>query len=271
MFETTKLRPDFSITGIMQPVIALALFAVIWALFGIGYGLLSMGLVFGIYAILSLAYLMRTGNPWFMATCIYQSTIIAATLLAPKIGLYAIPESSFKPLLLLIFVEMAVLVYIMAAKKLKWRGWELLELAARNVNEATNGFTERPRPLGKIRSTKYELSGFSDHLKSKLIAFTIEEEDRIVIIPITTGNEYRLPLGFSNDYSENTRVEIGFDGNVSAIISKKDYLRYKEALSFDQLVEALGQLFIDFFELYQKGEQVRIMYEVSKIKASIFN
>lgn len=271
MFESSKLRSSATITGIAQPVIALIIYAIIWALYGITWALVGLGVIFGIYAILSLAYLFRTGNLWFSATFIYQVTVMLGTLLAPRIGLYAIPKDNFKPLVLLVVVELAVMVYIMVNKKLKWRGWEVLEMAARNVNEATNGFTDRPRPLGKISCTKSELSGFSDFLKNKLIAFPIEENDRFIIIPITMGDDYRIPLGFSKDYSEDTRIEIGLDGNVSAQIAKKDYLKYKEALAFDQLVESLGQLFISFFEQYQKGEEIRIMYEIEKIKTHPFN
>jgi hypothetical protein len=266
----SKLRPDFSITGIVQPIIALAIYAIVWALYGISYGLVSLGIVFGIYAVLSLLYLLRTGNPWYIVTFIYQITILIMTLIVPKIGLYAIPKANFKPLVMLMFLELVVMIYIMVTKQLKWRGWEVLELAARNVNDATNGFTERPRPLGKISCTKNELTGFSNYLKRKLIAFTIEEENRTVIVPIMTGDEHRLPLGFSNDYSENTRVEIDFEGNVVVQISKKDYLRYKETLAFDQLVESLGQLFIEFFELYKNGEEIRIIYKLNKLNTSIF-
>jgi len=271
MFESSKLRSNVTITGIAQPIIALVIYAIIWALYGITYALVGLGVIFGIYAILSLAYLFRTGNLWFSVTFIYQATIIIGTLLAPRVGLYAIPKASFMPLVLLVVVEMAVLIYIMANKKLKWRGWEVLEMAARNINEATNGFTDRPRPLGKIDCTMNELTGFSDFLKNKLIAFSIEETNRIVIIPITMGDDYRIPLGLSRDYSEDTRIEIDLDGNVTAQIAKKDYLKYKEALAFDQLVGSLGQLFIAFFEQYKKGEGVRILYEIDKVKTHPFN
>lgn len=271
MFESSKLRPDTSIIGIMQPVIALVIFACIWGIYGMSYGLLSLSFIYGFYAILSLIYLIRTGNLWYIPPFVFQVTVIAITLLAPEVGLYAVPKANFKPLSFLLTVEMAVLIYIIINKKLKWRGWEVLELAARNVDDTTNGFTERPRPLGKIVANKYELAGFAAFLRSKLIAFVIEEENRYVIVPITTGNEYRLPLGISSDYSENTRIEIDLSGNVTAQISKKDYLRYKEALAFDQLVESMGNLFVEFFNLYKNGEETRIMYRISKVKTTPFN
>ena len=125
--------------------------------------------------------------------------------------------------------------------------------------------------MEKIECSVRELAGFSHFIKSKLIAWPIREANRVVFVPIATGDEYRLPLGFSNDYSENTWVAIDKDGNVQAQISKKDYLKYKESLAFDQLVESIGQLFIDFFERYKNGEEVRIIYELNRIKAHPFS
>ena len=266
----SKLQPNFSVTGIGQPIIALIIFAIFWALYGITAGLLSMAAIFGGYAVVSLIYLARAENPWFFVTFIYQSTIIVFMFLAPKIGVFPISEKAFKPLILIIIVELAVMIYIIAAKKLRWRGREILELAAQQVEDNTNGFTERPRALGKIDFSPGELNGFTLFLKSRLIAWPIRETNRIVLVPIGTGNEYRLPLGFSRNYAENTWVSIDMDGNVLAQISKKDYLEYKEALAFDQLVESLGLLFIDFFEKYKKGEESRIMYELNQLKMHPF-
>ena len=62
MFESSKLRSNVTITGIAQPVVALVIYAIVWALYGITWGLVSLGMIFGIYAVLSLAYLFRTGN-----------------------------------------------------------------------------------------------------------------------------------------------------------------------------------------------------------------
>ncbi|RLD77305.1 MAG: hypothetical protein DRJ15_13795, partial [Bacteroidetes bacterium] len=259
----SKLRPDFSVNGIGQPIILLIIFAICWGLLGITAGLIFIAIAYGVYALLSLAYSFRTSNPWFLAPFVFQLTMVLFALIAPKVGVFAVSEASFKPLFLILFVEFAVLVYIMSTKKLRWRGREILELAAMNVDDTTNGFTERPRPLGKIDCSKNELAGFTLFIKRSLIAWPIHETNRIVLVPITTGDEYRLPLGFSSDYSESTWIAIDNDGNVQAQISKKDYLKYKETLAFDQLVESLGELFIDFFEKYNNGEGVRIMYDLN--------
>lgn len=271
MFQSRKLRPDTSILGIGQPILALFIFAIIWAISGITMGLVFMAFVYVLYAIISLISLMRTANPWYMVTLVFQLTIALMALIAPEVGKYSIDKDSFKPLTLIVFVEMAMLVYIMATGKLKWRGREVLELAAMNIDEASNGFTERPLPLGKIECKAGEIRGFAGYLKSHLIAFPIEEDDKTILVPLKMSDEYRLPLGLSKNYLNNTRITIDNQGNVSAVISKKDYLQYKEALSFDLLCESLGKLFIQFFEYYQKGEEVRIMNEISRIKLGPFS
>jgi len=271
MYGRSKLRPDFSTTGIGQPVVILIIFAICWGFFGITEGLIFVAFAYGIYALLSLAYVSRTENLWFLPPFVFQLTMVMFALLAPEVGVFSIPKASFKPFILILIVEMAVLIYIILSKKLRWRGREILELAARNVEDTTNGFTERPRPLGQIDCSQRELEGFTLFIKSNLIAWPVRETNRIVFVPISTGNEYRLPLGFSDDYAENTWVAIDREGNVQAQISKKDYLKYTETLAFDQLVESLGELFIDFFEKYKKGEEVRIMWELNRIKAHPFS
>jgi hypothetical protein len=271
MNGSSKLQPDFSTTGIGQPIVVLVIFAMIWGIYGITAALAGIAAVYGLYAIMSMAYTLRTGNPWFLVPFVFQVTVIFFALLAPGIGLYAIPRSSFQPIVLILIVEMAVLIYIIRTKKLKWRGREILELAAMHVDDTSNGFTERPRPLGKIEYSHAEIAGFAGFLKSRLIAWPVVESNRIVLVPIATGNEYRLPLGFSGTYAESTWVAIDRDGNVQAQISKKDYLKYKDTLAFDQLVESLGQVFIEFLEKYRKGEEQRIIYELNNLKVHPFS
>ena len=192
-------------------------------------------------------------------------------MVIPKIGYYPVDRATFKPLILIVFVELAVLVYIMATKKLKWRGREILEMAALNISDTTNGFTPRPKPLGKIDCSPNEINGFASFLQRKLIATCFRETNSTAIVPILVGDEYRLPLGFSTDYTNNTWVAIDHEGNVTAHISKKDYLKYKEALSFDQLCASLGNVFIEFFEYYKKGEEERITYALDSMKIGIFS
>lgn len=271
MYGQTKLQSGFSKNGIAQPIIALIIFAIVWGLFGITAGLTSMALIFGLYASISLIFLSRTENIWFLATFAYQTAIILFMLLAPKVGVFPIQVASFGPLIILAAVLWVVMIYVVVTKKLKWRGREIMELAAQKVDDTSNGFTERPKPLGKIEFTIPELSGFTLFLKSNLILWPIQEKERVLFVPVSGGEEYLLPLGFTSDYSENTWIAIDKEGNITVQISKKDYLKYRQTLAFDQLVESLGQLFLDFFETYQRGEEARIIYELNRVRVHPFS
>ncbi len=270
MYGQSKLQPEFSVIGLAQPFIALVIFALVWGFFGITSALTGMAIIFGIYGLISLTYLRRTENLWYLATFAFQTSTILLLLLNPKLGIFPIRTSSFGALIILMVVLIILMLYIIIAKKLKWRGREILELAAQKVSDTSNGFTERPKPLGKVDFTTPELTGFTLFLKSNLILWPIEEADRILFIPISVGDEYRLPLGFSSNYSENTWIAIDKAGNIAVQISKKDYIRYKETLAFDQLNESLGQLFIDFFETYKRKEEARIIYELNRVRAHPF-
>lgn len=137
MNRSSKLQPDFSATGIGQPVVILIIFAIIWAIYGITAALTFIAFGYGLYAVSSLVYTIRTGNYWFLVPFIFQVTVIFFALFAPEIGLYAIPKSGFQPIVLIVIVEMGVLIYIIRTKKLKWRGREILEI---EQNESTSIF-----------------------------------------------------------------------------------------------------------------------------------
>ncbi len=266
-----KLRPDTSVTGIGQPVIALFLFGIVWLLSGITIALVFIAIVYGAYALLSLLFLIRTGNPWFIATLVFQLTILVYALIAPEIGIQAVDKETFRPLTLLLIVEFAVLAYILATGKLKWKGSEVLELAAQDISDVSDGFTDRPRPAGKIEQNDTMLKEFTVFLKKNLIATSVVDEQQTIILPVKMGEEYKLQLGFSTDYMTRTRIMVGQDGTVSAVISKKDYLNYKEAYSFDQLTQSLGQLLIRFYDYFRNGEEIRIIHEIKRASTGPFS
>ena len=78
-------------------------------------------------------------------------------------------------------------------------------------------------------------------------------------------------LGLKSDYTDETWVAFDFDGNVSVNISHRDYLNYKEALSFDQLCESLGNLFVGFVEMFHRGEGVRIIDRMNALGIPYFS
>ena len=85
------------------------------------------------------------------------------------------------------------------------------------------------------------------------------------------GDEFGRVLGLSGDFREDTWVKFDVDGDVSVHIAQKDYLDYREPLDFDQLCTSFGQVFLDFFELYKKGEGVRVIDRLDNLQIAVLS
>ena len=164
-----------------------------------------------------------------------------------------------------------VLIYLAITRRLKWRGREIFELAAEPVEEIGDGYTSRPRPVGKVEYSPEQMRGFARFCARHLIALPYITSKNITLVPIKMGEEYGRLLGLSGDYRDATWVNFDVDGEVSVHIAHKDYLDYREPLAFDPLCASLGQVFIDFFELYNKGEGVRVIDRMDDLRIGIFS
>jgi hypothetical protein len=158
-----------------------------------------------------------------------------------------------------------------ATKKIKWRGREVLELAAAPVDDAGNGYTSRPLPAGKTEFSQRQIMEFAEFARRNLIAVSYVGKDKVVFVPVMMGTEFGFILGLKSDYTDETWVSFDFEGNVTVNISHRDYLNYKEALSFDQLCSSLGNLFIEFIEMYLRGEGVRIIDRMDSVGIGVFS
>lgn len=54
-------------------------------------------------------------------------------------------------------------------------------------------------------------------------------------------------------------MAIDYEGNVSVFIDKLDYEQYKDALTFDQLCRAMGDLFKELITYYKNGQRDKIL------------
>jgi hypothetical protein len=154
-------------------------------------------------------------------------------------------------------------IIVLKSKRINWRHREILELAAYPVEESADGFTPRAFPVGKARYTKEKIFGFAKFMIKHVIAYPFIEENRVVfVIP---ENMFLYMLLLKRSYKKDTYVTFDFDGNVAVIIAKKDYQKYKEELTFDRLCASLGNLFIEFLGLYQKGKGREIIEKLNAI------
>ena len=171
----------------------------------------------------------------------------------------------------LTIVLMVWMILLAATKKIKWRGREVLEMAAASVEETSNGYTSRPLPAGKVEFNQQEIMEFAHFARRTLIAVSYVGKDRVIFVPVMMGREFGFILGLKNDYTDETWVSFDFDGNVTVNISHRDYLNYIESLSFDQLCTSLGNLFVDFIETYHRGEGVRIIDRMDALRVGVFS
>ena len=156
--------------------------------------------------------------------------------------------------------------YNIFTRKVKWRKREILELAAFPVNENTNGFSERPKPVGKKDFKHNEILEFAHFLSKKLIAIPYIEKDQVVM---TITKKYVPHLfNFKNSYNNETYVSFNFNGEISVNISKEDYQMYKDTLTFDKLCDSLGNLFKEFLEFFKKGESSSIIDRLNSLNLS---
>ncbi len=266
MYFRRKLKQDFNITGFIPALICLFIGAVIWALIGPKEALLSVAAFFILYAGFSFWAYIRTRNLSYLAASLWQMLVGFFLVTRPKYPLILAPDLKISEIIVVLLLATTVwLVYLLFTKQAKWKGREVFELASITIEPQPDGFTERPRPAGKTNYSKDELMGFAEFLSRNLIAMPYLEENRIVLVPVKMDDEFNYM--FKPEKFRHSRSWIAFDfqGNVTVNISRKDYIDYKEELSFDDLCENLAKIFIQFMEYYRKGEADRIIYQLSEL------
>jgi hypothetical protein len=268
-----KLKPDRNITGALIPLSMLPIFGLASLFFGIHTGFITIAVLMWVYALFFLYAFVRTGNIAQLVLCT-EGIFFGYMLLVyePTFGLSTMGTMEFKAGYItgVIFFGI-VLVSLAITRRLKWRGREIFELAAEPVEEVGDGYTARPRPVGKVEYSPAQMRGFARFCARHLIALPYTTSKNITLVPIKMGEEFGRLLGLSGDYRDATWVNFDVAGEVSVHIAHKDYLDYRESLAFDPLCTSFGELFIDFFELYNKGEGVRAIDRMDDLKMSIFS
>jgi len=189
-------------------------------------------------------------------------------ILLPTIGFFtAIIFMNFGPLFLKdilaiisLTLSLTILYLLFSAHKYTLLHRKILELAAKPVDETADGFTQRPFPVDKIVYQKGELNNFANFLKKHKIAIPIMATNNAIFC--FPDNWYNRKFHTNGNYLNDTRIIFNSDGNVTTAIAKRDYQRYKEELTFDQLCAALGNLFISFLKYYQNGNEKIILEKI---------
>lgn len=271
-----KLKPDRGIQGLIPAIVSLLIFLFILIIKGASPAFHVLGVIF-IFHALAFGFwsFYKTNNYYYLITVFYMLAcgIFLLLLNFPEdIGSLKSKSNPELKIAMLFFYFFAFwMAYVTHKKKLKYRGREIMELAAWDVEEGPESYTERPRPAGVVEYSKYDVIDFGNYLKKILVCHPLIEENRIVMVPIKMGDEFELLYKPNYDYLSKTWIAFDFEGQVSVHISKKDYLDYKDDLAFDHLCESLGQLFITFADFYMKGDKVRITDRLDSVKIGLFS
>ena len=271
MYTIHKLKPDRNFYPLLLPFGFLAVTALIGVVFGLQAAYLFFGAFFMLYAVYHILVFSRTRNPGFVVVACFQVSVglMAFSATAVLRSKAYLPIPMFFMACVLFFLIWTVMLQI--NKKIKWRGREILELAAAPVEEVGNGYTNRPLPVGKTELSPQQIQEFARFALRNLIAVPYVGKDKVALVPVRMGTEAPYILGLKSDYTNLTWVAFNFDGNVTVNISHLDYLSYRDALSFGRLCESLGSLFIDFIEMYQRGEGERIIDRMDALGISIYS
>ncbi len=191
-----KLRPNEAALLLIL-MLFLALVAIIYANKNIGGGAAVgiWGVLVFLNAPFSLAEFLKTKNIGFLFAFLFQ---ISAGIFAAH---YVLKGSSINRWLVLIYILCLLVFGLMGlyynfSRRSKWRYREVMELAAQPVREVTDGFTRRPKPVGKIDTNREEFEDFAHYLLKHLVAIPYFEIDRTVLSLAMT---LRHRSGFRSD------------------------------------------------------------------------
>ncbi len=273
MFHTRKLKPDRSIIGFIYPISILFIFGMCVLFFGFPVALFVIAILFWLYGAYSLYIFLRTGNLGHLVVTGYQAYVGFILFYGVRMmNGGSMDREIWRISWTMGLIAFSVLIlYLVITKKIKWRGREIFELAAEPVEETGNGYTPRPRPIAKVEISRKEILAFARFCAKHLIAAVFFSPKQVTFVPVRMGDEYTFMFRSDRAYLETTWISFDFDGDVSVHIAQKDYLEYKEPLAFDKLCESLGQLFIEFAELHQRGEGVRIIDRLDSLRMSYFS
>jgi hypothetical protein len=259
MKQATKLKPIHWGRAVVFGVIGLALFVSAFAIIRTTMAERTADVLCGIIYLGTTTVCVFS---WIKAKHIYVFPIILMNIMVALNFFVGLQMFTVFTLIITVCLFILFIYMFLVFLKHSARFRRILELAARPVDDAQNGFTQRPYPSGKAVYSKGEIFGFAEFLKSRFIAIPFVESNGITLAfpEDWLGRLYDM----HGNYLDDTRVIFQFNGKVSAHITEKDYKKYQEELTFDQLCSSLGNMFIEFMELYKNGEGDRILEKIKR-------
>jgi hypothetical protein len=264
-----KLASDRAITGLLPALVTLVSIAFVWVLFGREAAFRWTFLAFCAFTALAAVAWWRTRSKGYLASTLYL--LAASLMIAVRVGVIPGDREIAPAFGILLFASIVFLVFMLLTRQTKWRGRDILELAALPVEDRVDSFSGRPRPSGQGDFDRADVLDFAAFARRRQLAMTYPEPGRVVFVPLRMGKEFGHLFKRNPGYEEDTWVAFGDDGNVTVNISQEDYIEYREDLDFDQLCQSLADVFLTFFELHRKGQDARILDRLDAMGVGLFS
>lgn len=264
-----KLGEDRSMTGLLPALVTLFTIAIVWATLGADAAFVWTFLAFCLFTVFAGVAYLRTRSLGYLASTFYL--LACSLMLAVKTGFIPGGHEIAPAFAILLMASIACLVFMLMTRQAKWRGRDILELAAQPVEEIAEGYTSRPHPAGKTGYSRNEVLDFAAFARRKLIAWTYIEPGRVVFVPVKMGSEFGYLFSRYHAYDDETWVAFENDGQVNVHISQADYAGLRDDLDFDQLCRSLANVFIDFLDLHRRGYNTRIVDRLDAMKIGVFS
>lgn len=269
MLPDRKLGSDRSVTGLLPALITVVSIALVWMFLGREPAFLWANLAFVGFTVLGLIAFSRTRSVGYLAATLY---LLACTLmLAVRNGIIPGHHEIAPAFALLLFVSIIFLVFMLLTRQIKWRGRDILELAAQPVGSEADAYTGRPHPAGTAEYSQGELLDFAAFARRKLLAMSYLEPERVVFVLVKMGKEFKYLYRRQPDFADDTWIAFDRHGNISVSISEADYASYREDLDHDQLCRSLADVFLEFFDMHRKGRDERILDRLDAMKIGLFS
>ena len=269
MSTVSKLGNDRSITGLLPALLTLVSIALVWALFGRDMAFRWTLIAFCAFTVAAGIAWWRTRSLGYLASTLYL--LACSLLIAVRNGVIPGGRDVAPAFSILLMASIIFLVFVLLTRRAKWRGRDILELAAAPVDDRVESFSGRPRPSGHHGFRRADVLEFARFARRNLIAMTYEEPDRVVFVPVRMGREFGFLFDPRRDYDGETWLAFADDGGITVNISEVDYHAYRDDLDFDRLCQSLADVFMEFFELHRKGQDARIMDRLDAMKVGIFS
>jgi hypothetical protein len=260
MENTSKLKPideHGPLVGLLLSIIMITAFAIIWNIYGENTVDKIAGILLAFGAVLNFLIWYRTKSPGHLSFMSWQLLMAIRLLFGFEdpvvVTVYAV----------MIIILILIFFYMIYKKKLKSYYKNILELAAQPVEDAQNGFTARPFPAGRTEFRQHEIIEFGKYCAKNLIAIPYLEKGKLILV---ISVNFRKDLLFTrNEYLSSTYVAFNQDGSVEVNIAENEYRIYREELTFDQLCASLGNLFIEFLNLFKENKSKEILNRLNSI------